>query len=176
MSSNSVIPRHRIPKAMKKVGVFVEVLKKLPVNQWEHWFLVVTEIIWDSCQNHHVARLVVYKVPLRKVLWTFRIISEPQPSCFLTRFSPAIAGSEHTKDVACWQSCPVHWLTRTLIVYGGKTCLVYKLHGHFSLSEGMNWTLQSPVALTQALAERNQGWDPEVPLRWFWKLWLWGRR
>lgn len=33
-----------------------------------------------------------------------------------------------------------------------------------------------PLNSTQALAERNQGWEPTVLVQWFWKLWPWGNR
>lgn len=118
----------------------IEAWKGMSTNWWDHWLPVVTGSFWASCVPSILqATAIITTWPdfycLGRVcdLWgTSQWSPLDFPDClitlalvFLTWFSPAVAGSEHMKDVTHWQPRPVSWLVWRLILYGRKRCLVY---------------------------------------------------
>lgn len=93
-----------------------------------HWKHLCPKYSSVYCQYHHVARFYCLGCVcgLRDPL-DFPDYLIPWALVFSDLFFPAVAGSEHMKDVAYWQPCPVSWLMGKFILYGGKTCLVHKL-------------------------------------------------
>lgn len=144
-----------------------EAWKGLSTNPWDCWSPVGTGSCWDSCLPSILQGIAIFTTWLDFYCLGYAcgLWGTPQwnpldfPDCLITmafgvfdQVFPAVAGSEHMKDVAQWQLCPVSWLRWRPTLYGGRRCL-FKLHEHFP----SGWALLCPTALDLGTGRKEPG-------------------